>query len=417
MQRWKKIALIIGFVVIVITVGYLIYTTFFRPIIGPTPAPPVNVPPANLPGLPEAPGVTPPTNVPVEPTPPITPTPVTPPTALPEGVSEIAKGGLTQTTSLTTARANGATIDTTGENLIYYNKNLGQFYRVFPDGRAELMSDKKFFNVENINWSPMKNKAILEYPDGSNIVYNFENNNQTTLPKHWQDFDFSPSGDRIASKSMGVDINNRWLIVSEDDGSNARAIQDLRDQADKVIVDWSPNQKMVAMFANADTIDRQKLYFIGQNNENFRLLTLPGYGFEGQWSPSGDQMLFSVYNSNSDFQPELWITNIDTNDTGSDRRSLNINTWASKCAFSGESTAYCAVPRSLKQGYGFFDEFKAETQDDFYRVNLKTGQKTLVAEPYGDNYAVDQVMVSEDGKDLFFTDYATGRVHIIKLSE
>ena len=60
-----------------------------------------------------------------------------------------------------------------GVNVIYYNRATGKFYKVFPDGRTVPVSEEVFYQVQNVSWSPDKNKAVLEYPDGANIVYDF----------------------------------------------------------------------------------------------------------------------------------------------------------------------------------------------------------------------------------------------------
>lgn len=414
---WKKILLLIGFILIIIIAGYLIYTTFFAP----TP-PPIVVPekPSVVtPSLPLVEGEIP-SGIIVEPekiTPPTQPSPSAAPEILPTGVSKTAKGGLTQVVTLVSTSANGITLDSDGNNFLYYNNNDGKFYRITPDGKSTTLTDKTFYNVSNITWSPVKDKTVLEYPDGSNIVYNFKTNKQVTLPKHWTDFNFSPTGDQIAAKSIGDDINNRWLIITNEDGSEAKAIQELGNEADKVIVDWSPNRQMVGMYANEAGLDRQKLYFIGPNQENYKLLVLPGYGFVENWAPSGEQLLFSVYNNASDLKPELWISNIGGEITGSNRRALNVYTWADKCTFTDENTIYCAVPKSLQRGAALVAEFKEQTEDTIYKINTATGIKTLIADPYGESYSIKDIMISNDQQYLFFTDYATNNLHKIQLSE
>ncbi|MDD5043513.1 MAG: hypothetical protein PHD51_02460 [Patescibacteria group bacterium] len=414
--NWKKIALIILFIAVVIAAGYLIYTAFLKPAITP---PPVTTPPTVTPGLlpagEERPGgITVPAE---EVTPPKTAEPLTAPEVLPEGVSKTAKGGLTAVTTLVANATTGVTLDTDGRNLLYYNRNEGKFYRLTPEGKPTLLTDKTFYNVSDIAWSPTREKSVLEYPDGSNVIFNFKTGQQITLPKHWTDFNFSPTGDEIASKSIGEDVNNRWLLIANGDGSEAKAIQELGTEADKVIVDWSPNRQMVAMYANGAGADKQKLYFIGPNQENYKLLTLPGYGFAERWAPSGEQLLFSVYNQLSDSKPELWVSNIGGDETGSNRRPLNINTWADKCVFAEENVVYCAVPKSLPKGAALVADYKNQTADTLYKIDVATGIKTLLAETYGGTFTVKDIMVSQDQKFLFFTDYQTGNLHKIQLSE
>ena len=103
----------------------------------------------------------------------------------------------------------------TGGDFRYYNANDGKFYRVMPNGEVSSLANQVFYNAQKVTWAKNKNQAVIEYPDSSKIVYNFDTGKQTTLPKHWQDFSFSVDGGQIAAKSIGLDPNNRWLPIDD----------------------------------------------------------------------------------------------------------------------------------------------------------------------------------------------------------
>jgi len=158
-----------------------------------------------------------------------------------------------------------------GGNLRYNNAADGKFYTV-KDGVATPLSDQVFYNVKNVTWAKNKDKAVIEYPDSSKIVYNFETKKQISLPKHWEDFSFSNDGNEIAAKSIGLAPENRWLVTTQDDGTGTKLIEPLGDNADKVIVDWSPSRQTVA-FSNTGYplgADRREMLLIGLNHENFK---------------------------------------------------------------------------------------------------------------------------------------------------
>ena len=414
--NWKRILLLIGFIAAVIVFGYLLYFFFLRPAIPPTePGVNINVTPG---ALPEA-GVN--VNIPTAGVNGALPTganvSVGPPAAVAPGVSavsQIASGGLTQTSSLTTARAYQATLASDGNNAIYYDKSTGLFYKITPDGRSTLLSDEVFYEVENITWSPDKQKAVLEYPDGSNIVYDFSAKQQVTLPKHWQDFSFSPSGNQLVFKSMGTGTENRWLAIANADGSKAIKIEPLGDKDETVHPLWSPNNQIVAMYTEDRDFDRQNLYFLGQNNENFQLTILEGRGFQGQWSTKGDRLLYSVYSSNTDYKPTLWIVEAQGENIGQNRIDLKIGTWADKCSFSGNDTIYCAVPKTLDEGAGIFYREMDDSPSDIYKIDLTTGFKTKIAVPQN-NHNIENIMVSKDNNYLYFTSKTDGRLYKINL--
>ena len=85
----------------------------------------------------------------------------------------------------------------------YYNANDGKFYHLTSDGQIKEMSEQTFYNVNKVTWANNTDKAVLEYPDSSKIVYDFDKQKQTTLPKHWEEFSFSPDGGQIAAKAWG----------------------------------------------------------------------------------------------------------------------------------------------------------------------------------------------------------------------
>lgn len=415
--NWKRILLLIGFIVAVILLGYLLYYFFLKPAIPPTPpGVNVNVGPGVLPGA--GVNVNIPTAVNVNGALPggvnvnVGPPPEFPPTA--EAVSPLATGGLTETTALTTEGAFQPILAADGKSVIYYNKTNGLFYKITADGRSTPLNDEVFFEVENITWSPNKEKVVLEYPDGANIVYNFSTNQQITLPIHWKDFSFSPDSNQLVFKSMGTSPETRWLAITNTDGSSARKIERLGDADATVYPAWSPNNQIIAMYREDIDFDRQNLYFLGLNNENFKSTILEGRGFVGQWSTNGNRLLYSVYNSASGYRPTLWIVEAYGENIGQNRRSLQLETWADKCSFASNDTVYCAVPKNLPEGAGIFTQELDNSPCDIYKIDLKTGFKSKIAEPQGAPN-IDGLMVTDDGHYLYYSSKTDGRLYKINL--
>lgn len=328
--------------------------------------------------------------------------------------SPIAQGGLTKTTDLNQTNSLTAAPGINGADIQYYNEQSGKFYKINKEGVAEELSDKVFHNIQAVTWSPTLNKAILEYPDGANVLYNFEKKTQVTLPSHWKDFDFSPDGNNIIMKIMSNDEDNRFLAVSSDDGAKIQPIEHLGDKDATVFSNWSPNNQIVAMYTEGVNFDKQEVFFIGKNNENFKSATIEGRGFQPKWSPSGEKLLYSAYSNNSDLKPELWVVNTDGDNIGSGRKKINLQTWADKCTFANASELYCAVPDQLEEGAGMFPEMAKETTDRLFKIDVQTGLKKLVAIPDG-NYNMTNIVISDNGYNLYFTDELSKKLHKIKL--
>jgi len=408
-QKYKKIFIAIGFILIIFILGYLLYALFFKSSTAPviTEEPTATSTQGGLPVAKPGTGQITPSGQPIEGLPREAEQPI-------NQSSAIALGGLTETLELNQVPSLAATLSANGNDLQYYNKQDGKFYRLTKDGQASLLSDTVFHEVEKITWSPDKNKAILEYPDQAKIIYDFKNKKQISLPKHWEDFDFSPDGSKIVLKSMADDPANRWLAVVNDEGTSAQRIASLGDKDDTVYPSWSPNNQTVAMYTEGKGFDQQAVYFVGLNNENFKSLTIEGRGFEPKWAPQGDRLLYSVYSSSSDLKPELWVANAQGENIGAGRMKLDVQTWANKCIFSATTEIYCAVPESLEEGAGLFPDLAKNTKDNLYKIDTKTGLKKLIAIPDGD-FTMSDLIVSDNGYYLYFTDVNTGKINKIKL--
>ena len=80
---------------------------------------------------------------------------------------------------------------------------------------------------------------------------------------------------------------------------------------------------------------------------------------------------------------------------------------------------YCAVPRNLGSSSGFDDNSLSFTDDVFYRIDLETGLKKLIAEPANQqglvSVAVTEIWLSSNEQYLFFWDANTGQIYRMQL--
>ncbi len=334
-----------------------------------------------------------------------------------EEADEVAQGGLTQTTELTTGSVYNVVLGADGESMNYYNASDGRFYTIDENGNVIALSDTQFPDAETVEWNKDSNKALIEFPDGSNIIYNFDSEVQVTLPSHWEDFDFSPVTDEVIAKSIALDPQNRWLVVTSDDGSQTTSIQALGENEDKVDVNWSPNDQVVAFADTSDAIqggvDRNVIYPVGKNKENYKGLVVEGLGFDSLWSPNGRQLLYSVAGSYSSNKPLLWIVDATSSTMGDNRQSLGLYTWVDKCTWSSASVVYCAVPLELPANAGLQRSLYEREPDALYKLDLSVGTSTLVAIPAEDT-AMNNLQVSEDASVIYFTN-TSGQLELMRL--
>ncbi len=293
----------------------------------------------------------------------------------------------------------------------FYNELDGRFYRLTNDGELIALSDKTFYGVQDVSWGNQENQAILEFPDGSNVLYNFAEQRQVTLPKHWEDFEFSPDDAEIALKSVGNNEDNRFIVIANADGTDPRAIQEMGNNADKVHTTWSPKSQVVAYSFTGDPIggDREQVILIGKNRENLPGLITEGRGFAPNWSPSGNALLYSVYTSANGYLPEIWITSGDANSINENRRRLSLNTWAEKCAWFGDQEVYCAVPEFLEPGAALQPQAVSRGQDQLYKIDIRSGTKTNLGRIDGVT-DIRSITITPDGTSAILMNNATGGV-------
>jgi len=142
--------------------------------------------------------------------------------------------------------------------------------------------------------------------------------------------------------------------------------------------------------------------FVGLNGENFPAIVVEGRGLETKWSPTGNQLLYSVYSKRSDYKPELWISNAAPGTAGTERKLLNVNTWADKCTFTDDRYVYCGIPTTLATGAGFVPALADQTPDIIYKIDTQTGVKTEL--PIEGTHVVGSMFVGDDGQSIYFTD-------------
>lgn len=410
-EHWKKILAIIGFIAIVLFLAWLIWLLFFgggkkeavQPVAPETPV---------ITGFPQSTGE-------YAPTPREKPISGTPPSVItkeiqPPETAEEAKGGPVQVVNIDTGYNTAMRLDRDGKGIVAFDRFTGTFSRLTPSGEKTPLSKQTFDGAQYIAWAPTADKAVIQFPDGSNIFYDFPNEKQVTLPSHWFDANFSPSGDKISFKSIGEDPANRWFAIGNPDGTNTQVLEELGTKAGLFIPSWSPSGQVAGLFHEGFSHDRQKLYFIGTRGENFKSTVVAGNGLETQWSPSGDRLLHSVYSEASGYKPELWIVDALGDAIGQNRRRLRLNTWAHKCAFADNDIVYCGVPTELINGAGLAPALGDTAEDHIWKVNLATGERIKVAEP-PESTTIGSLKVATDESVLYFTDKVTGQIYRMKL--
>ena len=332
----------------------------------------------------------------------------------------IAHGSKTETKRVIRGDIRALSADLSGEGR-FYNADDGKFYKLNAEGKPVLLSDKVFRGVKTVAWNKRGENAILEFPDGSNIFYDFKNNRQVTLPAQMTDFDFSFDGGQIAFEWENTyDNSDNWLGVASPDGSSLKFVEPIGDaeKRARIQVQNSPDGRYIALYTKGTALDRQQIIPVGKFGENLKSFDVYGRGFESQWSPDGKTMLYSVHSDATDRKPQLWVAKVEGDSIGDFNQPIGVQTWADKCAFSSSgSDLYCSVPDKLPEGIGLFPDLNNQYPEKFYHIDLKTGKKSLLADPVGVRqfYNASKIILSKDESKLFFVDSQTNDIFSIQL--
>lgn len=329
--------------------------------------------------------------------------------------SQVADGGETITTQLTSSAVTSPHLTANG-TIAYYDPADGRFYTIDEDGNAVALSLEQFPSAETVVFNNQASAAVIEFPDGSNVVYNFETAKQVTLPEHWEEFSFSADGTEIASKSIGTDPSNRALVISAADGSSTKVVAALGANDDKVTVSWSPASSIVGFSATGSAGDsafgQHQVYTIGEDGEADGIITVNGTNYENIWSPSGKYILYSIADADDDYRPSLWYVDAEGDRNGDTRVRLGVKTTVDRCVFYNESTIYCGVPTETPIGSGGSPEI-LDGPDYLYKFSVPSGNAELVAIP-SVSTVIKNISINDDESALYYTD-GRGKLNMIRL--
>ena len=178
---------------------------------------------------------------------------------------------------------------------------------------------------------------------------------------------WSPDGARLACEGQGhtdPSLNGVYTVRSSDGGDVQRVTSD--PTGDDCPSDYSPNGKRLVITRANDTtyeIDTVKL-----DGSGLTRITPEGMEFNfcnGNWSPQGNQIVFSAHVPNGDYHSSVWVVHSD----GTGLRQLPI---AGPCGgpFSDPSTFGCFNPVWSPDGQKIaFGRNQDDGQRDLYTVN------------------------------------------------
>lgn len=294
-------------------------------------------------------------------------------------------------------------------NGISYFSNTGQLFQTdlqITDSSV-LLSNKRELSIalksgiNRILWPQAGNSFIAELGGTQKTwsYYNSDQGNYVDIPSKVYSLDWMPSGDKIMY--VWVDNGKAELSIANPDTTAHQTLTDF--YALDNTIDVSPDGRNILFYRNQTSdLAKNTINLVTSDGKSFRGIVNEGYNRGVLWSPDSKRFLFTKRNpSTSKF--ELWMGDISTGEI----RSLGLTTSEQKAVWTKDGqTVYIAVPTTGTAGQGL-------TQDTIYRFSVSTFDKTEI-QP---GVAVDaqELFLSSSENVLFFRNAQDNALYYMNL--
>ncbi len=303
-------------------------------------------------------------------------------------------------------------IDKKEEVIYFYTPSNQAIYKTSFNGESQRIVDKiKQSHVKSLIWSPNARKII--YQTNKNFYLKQIGDEKEIKLKDGLDLvAWTNLGDKIIYKYYNHNSKERSLNIANPDGNFWQKLA-LLDYP-RIKIAPVPRSVLVSFWNYPQQASATKLKIISLVGKDVKTIFSGLKGADYLWSPNGKKILIS---SVSDGKLHLGIADSD----GKNYRDLNVSTLVSKCAWSKNSqNIYCAEPLNISQSAHLPDDYtsgKIKTRDDFWKINVMTGEKKrlLELEEIRGDYDVSDMQVSEGEDYIFFINRQDEKIYGLKL--
>lgn len=310
------------------------------------------------------------------------------------------------------------TITSDKTKVVYYFRSNGNVWQSNFDGSdLSQASTTTLENLVKVIWSPDKNKVITIFQDNleniSKYFYNYITGKALPLDKYINYIAWSPDSSKIAYQYQNDFTDNNNISTANPDGTKYTTL--LKTRMKNLIIEW-PKGQDIFLREKPSGIAQSSLYLLNTLSRSFNNIMPNIYGLSIKWSYEGNKILYSKTNSKGE---NIGIFIADRN--GTNEKSANVSTLAEKCTWSQDTRyIYCAIPKNITEAKVLPDDFYKGTfisDDEFYKINTGTGEKTniLKGENLNGNYDAVDLFLSPQENYLFFTNKENGLLYSIKL--
>lgn len=299
----------------------------------------------------------------------------------------------------------------------YYSALNGNVFRSGFDGSGTtIVSSDILPNLINVIWSPIDKTKIIAFFEEENQIkkffYDFKNNQSKQLDENIRYVNWSLSENKIVYQYYNSQSGFNNISIANPDGSGWKNIFETRIK--DLIIEW-PSANVLVLRTKPSGIAQSIAYTIDTSGKNFKKIIDNTYGLTTLWSPKGDKILYSETNGQGQGL-KLKLMNIADQTT----RQLDFATLPEKCVWAKDNiNIFCAVPKVIADKAILPDDYYKdfiEFSDNFYKINLNTGQKTLLLEPDASTALnTSKLLLNENEQYLIFVNKKDGALYSLKL--
>lgn len=388
LSRTKRIVyVVVGFLVLGI-VGYWLYSLFAAPEERP-PEESQRVTGRTLGLAPEAPSGEQPAE--------------TPP--LPE-LSSIAEEKLIRLTDFAVI---SPTLNKDESRVLYYKKDGGDLYSSDFTGKTqEKISNLTIIGLIEAVWNRTGERAAVRYLDADTIksFLQIGTSSVAVLPQDITGIAWSPDGKSLAYLLPRGNLTE--LVVADASGRTPRTV--FRTSLTDSRIAWITSDLLI--FATAPSgLAEGYLFAYSRGSNSFVRLLGPAFGLTDLWSLDGTAALLSSAGRGG---KKLILSLYQR--AGGKSETLSIATLSEKCAWAGNETAFCAVPREIPAQTILPDDYlrgEFNPSDRIVAMDIKTSG---INEVFNEGaFDISNLLVTKDKNYLFFVNRRDGTLWSFKL--
>lgn len=335
-----------------------------------------------------------------------------------EEEQEITPSPTLKIKAISTEKVLAPTLSAEGTKVVYYSQYNGNVWQSAFDGSGlTRISSAVLENLKKIIWSPDKTKVVGIYQDEQeNItknIYNYTTGIVSSLNPYVQEIAWAPTSDAIAYQYTNDITGDNNISIANPDGTNWQNIFQTRMK--NVNLDWIGSE--IAFYEKPSGLVQSSLFLLNPLTKNLTKALSNVYGMAVKRSPQGDKLLYSKTTS-AGKNINLYVALKD----GSGETNTGIAGFVEKCVWSQDNrTIFCAIPKNLSGTEILPDDFYKDifvSDDEFWKINLETGEKTILLEPWerGEGtYDAIELFLSPLEDYLFFVNKHDGLLYSIEL--